>query len=153
MCSASGETSSLRKVVPLLWLIVFDEFKQKQMWNSTSGSLSPAALLLCLGHRLQPGHWSTWRRRCWWLWDFPPRVCAVFMRLGKRSPTPEWGQTHGKSTSWGNISVGGSALHPSPVAFVQDGVMSWSPWWCPGRGVWVCHQQGGTGRLLSPSTE
>lgn len=31
MCSAAGEISSLRKLVPLLWLLVFNEFKQKQM--------------------------------------------------------------------------------------------------------------------------
>lgn len=122
--------------ISLLWLTVFNEFNQKQMWNSTSGSLSPASLLLCLGHHLCPGHWSTCGRRCWWLWDFPALVWEGLMKFGERSPTPEGGQTHGSSTSCGNISVGGPVLHRRPIC-----VLSWSPSWCQDRGVAGWHWQ------------
>lgn len=133
ICSVASEISSLRKLVPLLWLLAFDEFKQKQMWNPTSGSLSSAALLLRLGHRPCPEGWSTPRKGPWWLWDFPPRVCAKLMR---GIPAAEWGPAPGDSNSGGNISVGEHVLYRVPMASGQEHVTSWPPSPCPGRGVW-----------------
>lgn len=135
-CSAAGEISSLRKLVPLLWLLVFNEFKQKQMWNSTSGSLSPAAFLLRLSHRPCPESWSTLRKGPRWLWDFPLQICAELMRLEKGNPTAEWGPTHSGSTLVGDVSVGDHVLYPGLTASEQERVMSWPPPRCPGRGVW-----------------
>lgn len=133
-CFAASEISSLRKFVPLLWLLMFNEFKQEQMWNSTSSSLFPAVLTLCMGHHRCPGCSSTMRKALRWLWNFPPQVYAELMRLGNRSPAAQWCPTNSDSTLGNAISVGEHVLYLSPMAFEQEQVMS--PTRYPGRGVW-----------------